>query len=131
MNISNQWFVEAASCDKRNRANENSSRLMLDSFKGLFLIAGLASTSALLIFFFMFLYQNRQILMSQDSVSRKLAVMAKTFDVFTDEASGKTNSEAAGEEPKNGSSLGIHDEQGFSSEIRVHDTIQVLEITTN
>ncbi|KAJ0744944.1 hypothetical protein HanPI659440_Chr10g0393321 [Helianthus annuus] len=132
MNISNQWFEEAASCDQQNRAKGNSSRLMLDSFKGLFLIAGLSSTAALLIFFFIFLYQNRHILVSRDSVSQKLAAMAKTFDVFTGDASGKTISEAIGEESNNGSPV-IHDEQGFLStepEIHVHDTIQVLEITT-
>ncbi|MFS7981190.1 hypothetical protein Hanom_Chr10g00948081 [Helianthus anomalus] len=131
MNISNQWFEAAASCDQQNRTKGNSSRLMLDSFKGLFLIVGLSSTAALLIFFFIFLYQNRQILVSRDSVSRKLAAMAKTFDVFMEDESGKTISEAIGEESNNGSP-GIHDEQGFAStepEIHVHETIQILEFT--
>ncbi|KAI7732455.1 hypothetical protein M8C21_001985, partial [Ambrosia artemisiifolia] len=52
LNISNQWFGAAASCDQQNGAKVNSDRLRLDSFKGLFLIAGLSSTSALLLFFF-------------------------------------------------------------------------------
>ncbi|KAI3803291.1 hypothetical protein L1987_31441 [Smallanthus sonchifolius] len=125
-NITNQWFVEAASCDQQNGAKMNSGRLKLDSFKGLFLIAGLSSTSALLIFVFMFLYQNREILASRDSVSRKLAIMAKTFDMFKDDESRKTNPEATVEEFSNNGSPGILDEPG----IPAHDTIQVLEITT-
>ncbi|KAI3775176.1 hypothetical protein L1987_49745 [Smallanthus sonchifolius] len=123
MNITNQWFVEAASCDQQNGAKVNSG----DSFKGLFLIAGLSSTSAILIFVFMFLYQNREILASRDSVSRKLAIMAKTFDMFKDDESRKTNPEATVEEFSNDGSPGILDEPG----IPAHDTIQVLEITTS
>ncbi|KAI7732454.1 hypothetical protein M8C21_001984, partial [Ambrosia artemisiifolia] len=52
LNISNQWFGAASSCDQQNGAKVNSDRLRLDSFKGLFLVAGLSSTSALLLFFY-------------------------------------------------------------------------------
>lgn len=134
LNITSQWFVEAASCDQQSGAKSDSGRLMLDSFKGLFLIAGLSSTSALIVFFIMFLYQNRQILVSQNSFSQKLAIMAKTFDVFKDDESIKKTAEAAVEEFNDNDMLGIYHDEGFSTtepETLVRDTIQVLEITTS
>lgn len=79
-NISNQWFGGAAGCDEQNGAKVTSDSLTLDSFKGPFLIAGLSSTSALIIFLLMFLYENRDELVSQGSISQKLAAIAKTFD---------------------------------------------------
>ncbi|GKB08377.1 hydroquinone glucosyltransferase [Tanacetum coccineum] len=82
-NISKQMFGEAASCIQQREPTVTSDRLSLDSFKGLFLIAGLSSTSALMIFIFKFLYNNGEILVSQgSSVSQKLAAIAKTFDRF-------------------------------------------------
>lgn len=127
MNISSQWFVESANCAQQNGAKVDSGRLMLESFKGLFLIAGVSSTSALLIFVFTFLYQNRQILVSRDPVSRKLAAMAKEFDVFTDDDSRKTRPKAAVEELNSNGSPGIHGEPVTP----VNDTIHALEITTS
>ncbi|KVH92886.1 Extracellular ligand-binding receptor [Cynara cardunculus var. scolymus] len=79
-NISNQWFGGAAGCDEQKGAKVTSDSLTLDSFKGPFLIAGLSSTSALIIFLLMFLYENREKLMSEGSISQKLAAIAKTFD---------------------------------------------------
>ncbi|KAM0020330.1 putative periplasmic binding protein-like I [Helianthus debilis subsp. tardiflorus] len=145
LNISNQWFGAAASCDQQNGAKVNSDRLRLDSFKGLFLIAGLSSTSALLVFFFRFLHQNREILVSQDSLSQKIAAIAKTFDVFKDDEVRKSNVEEAVEESDNNNSPAIsvfHQEAGMFSHDEglftppepgtpVHDTIQAVETTTN
>ncbi|KAI3716386.1 hypothetical protein L6452_23691 [Arctium lappa] len=79
-NISNQWFGGAAGCDEQKGAKVTSDSLTLDSFKGPFLIAGLSSTSALIIFLLMFLYENRDKLVSEGSISQKLAAIAKTFD---------------------------------------------------
>ncbi|KAD1306628.1 hypothetical protein E3N88_43033 [Mikania micrantha] len=102
LNISNQWFGDTTSCDQQNGAKVNSDQLRLDSFKGLFLIAGLSSTSALLVFFFRFLHQNREILVSQDSIGQKLAAIVKTFDVFKDDdGSRKSNPDEAVDEFNN------------------------------
>ncbi|KAI3711929.1 hypothetical protein L1987_70478 [Smallanthus sonchifolius] len=149
MNITNHWFKEeAGTCDQQSKgAKANSNGLGLDSFKGVFLITGLSSTSALLVFFFMFLYQNRVMLVSQDSVSQKLAVITKTFDVFKgdDQESRKSNPEEFNNNDNNNNNspaisvfhqeAGVfpHDESFSTTEpgSPAHDTIQVVEITTN
>ena len=79
-NISNQWFGGDAGCDEQKGAKVTSDSLTLDSFKGPFLIAGLSSTSALIIYLLMFLYENRAKLVSEGSISQKLAAIAKTFN---------------------------------------------------
>ena len=98
MNISKQWFGEAASCIQQREPTVTSDRLSLDSFKGLFLIAGLSSTSALMIFIFKFSYNNREILVSQGSVSQKLVAIAKSFDSHKNDKSNKTVQEATVDE---------------------------------
>ncbi|PWA42943.1 Extracellular ligand-binding receptor [Artemisia annua] len=52
----------------------------LASFKGLFFIAGLSSTYALVVFIFMFLYENKDILMSESSMHEKLTAIIRNFD---------------------------------------------------
>ncbi|KAK9060551.1 hypothetical protein SSX86_021255 [Deinandra increscens subsp. villosa] len=144
LNITNQWFGEATTCDQQSRAKVNSDQLRLDSFKGLFLIAGLSSTLAVLIFFFRFLHQNREILVSEDSVSQKFATIAKTFDVFKEDEPKKSNLEEAVEELNNNNSPAFsvfhqeagmfsHDEGFATTEPGTpdHDTIQVVETVTN
>ncbi|GJX33892.1 reverse transcriptase domain-containing protein [Tanacetum coccineum] len=71
-NISKQMFGEVASCIHQREPTVTPDRLSLDSFKGLFLIAGLSSTSALMIFIFKFLYNNREILVSQGRLMCRL-----------------------------------------------------------
>ncbi|XP_076930503.1 glutamate receptor 2.7-like [Bidens hawaiensis] len=144
LNISNQWFGPAASCDQQNGAKFKSDQLRLHSFTGLFLIAGLSSTLAFLIFFFRFLHQNREILRSQDSFSQKISAIVKTFDVFKDVKSRKSNPEAAVEVNNNNNSPAVsvfHQEAGMFSHDEgfyttkpgtpFHDTMQALEITPN
>ncbi|KAM3308295.1 glutamate receptor 2.8 [Capsicum chacoense] len=60
--------------------NGTTDSLTVDGFKGLFLIAGVSAGSALLIFFLIFLYQNRGILATDDSIGQKLSAIAKAFD---------------------------------------------------
>ncbi|KAL9996903.1 putative periplasmic binding protein-like I [Helianthus debilis subsp. tardiflorus] len=150
MNITNHWFKENANCDQQQKGTQMKIEgFGLDSFKGVFLIAGLSSTSALLIFVFRFLYQNREMLVSQDhSVSQKLLGIAKSFDVYRDEESKTSIPEATGvhvESNNNNNSPAIsvfHQEagvfsqdEGFSSTHPgspvVLDTIQVVQTTTN
>lgn len=144
LNISNQWFGAAATCDQQNGAKVNSGTLKLESFKGLFLIAGLSSTLALLVFFFRFLHQNREILVSQDSVSQKIAAIFKIFDVYKDDETRKANLDEPVEELNNNNSpasivfqqeadMFSHDEWFSATEPGTpdHETIQVVETATN
>lgn len=80
-NISDKWLGKEANCNEENGGGvvTTSSRLSLHSFKGLFLIAGVSSTSALIIYLFIFLYENRGMLQSESSLTEKLSAIAKTF----------------------------------------------------
>ncbi|XP_015884528.3 glutamate receptor 2.8 [Ziziphus jujuba] len=76
--IEDVWFAKN-NCS----STEDSFSLGLNSVWGLFLIAGIASLSALVICVCTFLYKHRQILISFDSeasISRKIRVMFKIFD---------------------------------------------------
>ncbi|XP_062098477.1 glutamate receptor 2.8-like [Humulus lupulus] len=59
----------------------SSNRLSLDSFWGLFLIAGISSLFALTVFAIMFLHKHWKLLLdSNDSIRRKMRVIFKSFD---------------------------------------------------
>ncbi|KAI3671677.1 hypothetical protein L1987_87417 [Smallanthus sonchifolius] len=77
-NISNTWLGQKADCSSGG-SGSRSGRLSLDSFLGLFLIAGVSSTSALIIYLFIFLYENRDMLLSDASIHQKLSAIARTF----------------------------------------------------
>ncbi|XP_070033885.1 glutamate receptor 2.8-like [Nicotiana tomentosiformis] len=89
-NIIQKWFGNETDCPEKDGMAITSDSLTLDSFKGLFLIAGVAAGSALLIFFFIFLYQNREILATDDSILQKLSVIAKVFDEEIDNSNSKS-----------------------------------------
>ncbi|CAN4098064.1 unnamed protein product [Withania somnifera] len=72
--------------------------LTVDSFKGLFLIAGVSAGSALLLFFLIFLYQNRGILATDDSIGQKLSAIAKAFDEAKDNSNSMSEKPEANEE---------------------------------
>ncbi|XP_071741991.1 glutamate receptor 2.7-like [Rutidosis leptorrhynchoides] len=139
-NLSRKWFGDSASCDQQNDPTVTSDKLTLDSFKGLFLIAGLSSTSALMFFFLNFLYQNRRMLSSQDSVSQKLVAIAKTFDLFKDDESKRATAEvAAVDESVIADSINnspanniFHQDEGFLTNepgTPVRDSIELIETT--
>ncbi|KAM3308296.1 glutamate receptor 2.8 [Capsicum chacoense] len=67
-----------------------SDSLSVDSFKGLFLIAGVSAVSALLVFFLIFLYQNRGILATDNSIGEKLSAIAKAFNEEKDNSNSKS-----------------------------------------
>ncbi|KAL7140537.1 hypothetical protein ABFS83_09G125700 [Erythranthe nasuta] len=77
--ISRKWFGEEEGCPGGDRTVITSERLTTDSFKGLFLIAGLSSTTALTIFLSVFLYENRGILSSDASIKEKLIGLGRAF----------------------------------------------------
>ncbi|TQD70319.1 hypothetical protein C1H46_044147 [Malus baccata] len=80
--IEKKWFNKESSCPGPNSLVSSTS-LSLESFWGLFLIAGLASTLALLIYAAMFLYEHKEVLSRLDpeaSLWRKFCVMLRIYD---------------------------------------------------
>ncbi|KAG8380248.1 hypothetical protein BUALT_Bualt07G0173500 [Buddleja alternifolia] len=88
--VSNKWFGEEDGCPSSDGQVITSESLTLDSFKGLFLIAGLSSSSALAIFLCGFLYENRVIFASDASIRQKLSALYRVFDEEKDISSSKT-----------------------------------------
>ncbi|KAG5538085.1 hypothetical protein RHGRI_025242 [Rhododendron griersonianum] len=86
--IREKWLGEGATCAEQDGAKVASDSLTLDSFKGLFIVAAVASFSALILFLSIFLYENWDTLASHDSsIREKLIAMAKTFDEEKDNSS--------------------------------------------
>ncbi|XVE71313.1 hypothetical protein DITRI_Ditri10aG0141300 [Diplodiscus trichospermus] len=80
--IQNSWFKNETNCPDFN-PSASSNSLGLESFWGLFLIAGVASISALIIFATMFLYEQRHVLFkfqSKTSMWRRIKVASTIFD---------------------------------------------------
>lgn len=65
--IEEKWFKKKASCSSNPNTVGSSDTLSLDSFWGLFIIAGVSSSLAVFIFVAMFLYENSQTLTRLDS----------------------------------------------------------------
>ncbi|MCL7024061.1 hypothetical protein MKW94_011546 [Papaver nudicaule] len=79
--IEKTWFGNQVDClEQRGGANLSSDSLSLDSFLGLFFIAGFTSVSAFLISVIIFLRENKNILASQLPVRQKLESLCKEFD---------------------------------------------------
>ncbi|KAF8084043.1 hypothetical protein N665_0736s0004 [Sinapis alba] len=83
--IENKWFNHlnlASDCPDPDTTDLSSNRLTLSSFWGLFLIAGVASFLALLVFVALFLYEHRHTLCSnsEGSICRKLKSLFRIFD---------------------------------------------------
>lgn len=80
--IEKEWFNETSCLESNTEVSSNSS-LGLESFWGLFLIAGIASLLALLIFAMTFLYQHRHVWLHYDpstSIWRRLGILLRIFD---------------------------------------------------
>ncbi|CAN8285479.1 unnamed protein product [Cochlearia groenlandica] len=81
-NIEKQWSMKQRDCPDP-KTTLSSNRLSLSSFWGLFLIAGVASFLALLLFVTYFLYEHRHTLCNNDSecsMWRKLTFLCSVFD---------------------------------------------------
>ncbi|XP_009777350.1 glutamate receptor 2.8-like [Nicotiana sylvestris] len=96
-NIIQKWFGNETDCPEKNGMFITSDSLTLDSFKGLFLIAGVSAGSALLTFLLIFLHQNREILATDDSIWQKLSALAKVFDEAKDNSNVKSEKHEANE----------------------------------
>ncbi|XP_059658211.1 glutamate receptor 2.7-like [Cornus florida] len=80
--IERKWFGDQSSCPDLNTLISSDS-LGLESFWGLFIIAGIASTSALIVHISLFLYEHRHVLSRfepKTSIWRKITVMVRYFD---------------------------------------------------
>ncbi|XP_059299514.1 glutamate receptor 2.9-like [Lycium ferocissimum] len=95
-NVIRKYFGNETDCPRKDGITSDS--LTLDSFKGLFLIAGVSAGSALLLFFLIFLYQNREILATDDSIGKKLSAIAKAFDEEKDDSNSKSEKPSEGNE---------------------------------
>ncbi|KAG5601883.1 hypothetical protein H5410_033253 [Solanum commersonii] len=96
-NIIQKWFGNETDCPKQD-GMATASSLTFDSFKGLFLIAGVSAGSSLLLFFLIFLYQNREILATDDSIGKKLCAIAKVFDLKRDDSNSMSKKPSEGNE---------------------------------
>ena len=95
-----KWFGNETDCTQNDETDITSDSLTLDSFKGLFLIAGVSAGSALLLFFLNFVYQNREILATDDSICKKLTAIAKVFDQEKDDSNSTSEEPSESNAPK-------------------------------
>ncbi|XP_047962186.1 glutamate receptor 2.9-like [Salvia hispanica] len=86
--ISDKWFGQV-NCGCRNGTTVAGKRLDLVHFKGLFLISGLSSLSALIISLLIFIYKNRSVLTARGPIKRKLSDLAGAFDREREDKSSK------------------------------------------
>ncbi|KAF5208221.1 Glutamate receptor [Thalictrum thalictroides] len=77
--IDSAWFGTPVLCPDQEGSTITSDSLTLQDFKGLFLIAGVASSAAFLLFLLIFLYEQRTILTSEGSILQKISSMTLKF----------------------------------------------------
>lgn len=114
--ISKRWLggEEETDCSRRNATLINSDSLTLESFQGLFLIAGVSYSSALIIYLFIFFRENKQVLASDGSILQKLNTMAKIFNVEKKSSSVQASVELADPEfPQSPAITDLHQPEGI------------------
>ncbi|KAJ7958445.1 Glutamate receptor [Quillaja saponaria] len=77
------WFKKKVSCPDLMSSSVSANSLGLNSFWGLFLIAGVASVSALFVFAIRFLYERRHIFLRYNpstSIWRRVAILFRIFN---------------------------------------------------
>ncbi|XP_047958830.1 glutamate receptor 2.8-like, partial [Salvia hispanica] len=77
--MAKKWLGDEKDCPNMDGALKASQGLDLDSFKGLFLIAGVSSILALAVYLSYFLYENRCVLESTASRKEKLLWLVRNF----------------------------------------------------
>ncbi|KAL1538006.1 hypothetical protein AAHA92_26795 [Salvia divinorum] len=78
--LTKKWLGDAKECPNADGALSTSQSLNIDSFQGLFVIAGVSSTLALAIFMSRFLYEHQYVLASTTSSRKeKLLGLARIF----------------------------------------------------
>ncbi|KAJ6673847.1 IONOTROPIC GLUTAMATE RECEPTOR [Salix viminalis] len=102
--IEDAWFGKRGSCPESS-SSVSSKILSLNSFWGLFLIAGLAALLALIIFFVMFVYRERRRLSHSDPTAPIWDRTKTFFRVFIQRDSTSLNSRQMELTDRNGISL--------------------------
>ncbi|KAJ6743811.1 GLUTAMATE RECEPTOR 2.9 [Salix viminalis] len=102
--IENAWFGKKSSCPESS-TSISSKRLSLKSFWGLFLIAGLAASLALIIFLVMFVYRERNVLRSYDSTASIWSRIENFFRIFIQRDSTSSTFRQSEMNGRNGISL--------------------------
>ncbi|KAG6740229.1 hypothetical protein POTOM_055669 [Populus tomentosa] len=102
--IENAWFGKQSNCpDSSNSVTSNS--LSLKSFWGLFLIAGVASLLALIIFMVMFVYKERKVLRPLNSTISIRRKLSNFFRIFIQRDLKSHTFRKSGLDDRNGTSL--------------------------
>ncbi|KAI4379251.1 hypothetical protein MLD38_005573 [Melastoma candidum] len=92
------WLGDDLYCSSSANNDVSSNSLTLDSFKGLFLIAGITTTSALCIFLYNFLMENTHVLNSDAAMKQKIETLMKIFNEKKEDIPDSTNKKAKEEE---------------------------------
>ncbi|CAJ2643707.1 unnamed protein product [Trifolium pratense] len=117
--IEKAWFKEAICLDSNTEISSNNN-LGLESFWGLFLIAGIASLLALLIFVVTFLYQHKHIWLNNDpntSIWQRVCILVRIFDQRDSNCHTFKKSE---NKIKSGNSRHHHDEDDLGPSLGTH-----------
>ncbi|KAL6196320.1 hypothetical protein ACLB2K_031935 [Fragaria x ananassa] len=80
--IEDKWIKKVSNCKDSTTGNFSSSALGLESFWGLFLIAGIASVFALIVSVTSFLHKHKHVLMPPDSGTSKWKRIRAMFEIF-------------------------------------------------
>ncbi|KAG9137625.1 hypothetical protein Leryth_011372 [Lithospermum erythrorhizon] len=80
ISITRKWFGDQTDRLENSETIVASGSLTLQSFKGLFLVAAVTLALAVMIYFVIFMYEIRGILISDDPLLQKLSKIAKAFD---------------------------------------------------
>ncbi|GAA0183919.1 transmembrane signal receptor [Lithospermum erythrorhizon] len=80
INITRKWFGDQTDRLENNGTAVAFGSLTLESFRGLFHVAGVTFVLALMIFFVLFIHENRDIVSSKDPLLQKLSKIVKAFD---------------------------------------------------
>ncbi|KAL9400486.1 hypothetical protein Peur_009447 [Populus x canadensis] len=102
--IEGAWFGKKSTCPDSSPSISSNS-LSLKSFWGLFLIAGLAALLALIIFVVMFVYRERNVLRSSDSIASIWSRIENFFRIFIQRDSTSSTFRQSDLNDRNGISL--------------------------
>ncbi|XP_050364096.1 glutamate receptor 2.8-like [Argentina anserina] len=83
LEIEAKWIKKQSNCQNAGSGNVSGNSLGLESFWGLFLVAGVTSVVALIIFFTSFLYKHKHVWMSLDSstsIWERIRAVCELFD---------------------------------------------------
>ncbi|XP_050369016.1 glutamate receptor 2.8-like [Argentina anserina] len=108
--IEDKWIKKDSNC-KDSTGKYSSSALSLESFWGLFLIAGTSSIFALIIFITSFLHEHKHVLMPPDSDTSVWKRIRAMFEIFNQ---NKISSHTFKSSRHSDSSVGAHDHEGKS-----------------